>query len=135
MAILLHKPLDAFSITSVMVAARWPRGWIGGVNLMFALLCPVGALCFYFGVQVLAASQNVVVGAALGFSAGVFLCISLADILPEVQFHRHDRWKLSLFLMMGVLVAFLIGFFEPRHFHSVPGANQVEDAHAGDHEH
>ena len=135
LAILLHKPLDAFAITSVMVAAGWQRRWIDGVNLLFALMCPAGALCFYFGVQGLTLSQNMVIGAALGFSAGVFLCISLADILPEVQFHRHDRWKLTIALLAGVLVAVLIGFFEPEHAHAPPDSQHGNGSHANEHVH
>ena len=134
LAILLHKPLDAFSITSVMVAAGWRRRWIDGVNLLFALMCPAGALCSYFAMQGFTANQNLVIGAALGFSGGVFLCISLADILPEVQFHRHDRWKLSAALLVGVLVAVLISRFEPEHTHASPNP-QADSQHDHDHDH
>jgi len=135
LAIVLHKPLDAFSITSVMVAAGWQRRWVASVNLLFALMCPAGALCFFFGVQGLSVGQNTVIGAALAFSAGVFLCISLADILPEVQFHRHDRIKLSVALLAGVGVALLIGLVEPSHVHTLPGAQPSNGAHAHDHVH
>ena len=38
----------------------------------------------------------------LAFSAGTFLCIALSDLLPELQFHAHDRWKLSAALLAGV---------------------------------
>ena len=134
LAILLHKPLDAFSIASVMVAAKWARSWIMLVNLLFALMCPLGAFLFIFGVHELATSQHEVVGAALGFSAGVFLCISLADILPEVQFHRHDRFKLSWALLAGVAVAVVIGVFEPEHAHSKPGS-ETEQVHDHGHDH
>ena len=40
-------------------------------------------------------------GVALAFSAGTFLCIALSDLLPELQFHSHDRLKLSLALLAG----------------------------------
>jgi zinc and cadmium transporter len=39
---------------------------------------------------------------ALAFSAGTFLCIALSDLLPELQFHSHDRFKLSVALLAGV---------------------------------
>ena len=38
---------------------------------------------------------------ALAFSAGTFLCIALSDLLPELQFHSHDRLKLSVALLTG----------------------------------
>ena len=51
-------------------------------------------------------------GAMLGFglalSAGFFICISLADLLPEVAFHHHDRLKLTAALLMGVVLAVAI---------------------------
>ncbi len=74
-----------------MVVEHWSRRACDVVNLLFSLICPVGALLFYFGTRELGAGQHIAVGCALGFSAGVFLCISLADILPEIQFHHHDR--------------------------------------------
>jgi hypothetical protein len=58
-----------------------------------------------------------VVGCALAFAAGVFLCISLADLLPEVTFHTHDRMRLTTFLLLGVTLAYGIGYLEPVHSH------------------
>ena len=43
--------------------------------------------------------------AALAFSAGTFLCIALSDLLPELQFHQHDRVKLSAALLAGIALA------------------------------
>jgi zinc and cadmium transporter len=108
LAILLHKPLDALSITSIMTAGGWSKGWTMLVNAAFAAMCPVGALLLIFAGPLVTDSQ-VYVGIALAFSAGVFLCISLADLLPEVHFHHHDRLKLSTALMAGVLVAYVLG--------------------------
>ncbi|MGH7199315.1 MAG: ZIP family metal transporter [Planctomycetaceae bacterium] len=108
LAVLLHKPLDAISITLLMAAGGWPAGARNAINAGFALMCPLGAVLFVLGVGRLAADQHDVVGAALGFSAGVFLCISLGDLLPEVEFHSHDRIKLSLALLLGIAVAWLI---------------------------
>lgn len=71
----------------------------------------------FIGVQHFADMQHTFVGCALGFSAGVFLCISLGDLLPEVQFHKHDRVVLSIALLLGVAAAYAIGFIEPAHSH------------------
>ena len=114
LAVALHKPLDAFSIASLMRASGWTTKRQLLVNLGFALMVPVGALLFFFGVG----EPGPAVGRALGFSAGVFLCISLADLLPEVQFHSHDRWKLSIALLLGVALAYGIGLLEGEHLHS-----------------
>ncbi len=117
LAVLLHKPLDAMSITSVMVAGGWSAKAQWLVNLGFASMCAAGAAVFFLGIQQFGDQQQMLVGVALGFAAGVFLCISLADILPEVQFHAHDRVKLTVALLFGTLLALLIGFLEPAHQH------------------
>jgi zinc and cadmium transporter len=54
------------------------------------------------------------VSAALAFSAGTFLCIAMSDLLPELQFHQHDRGKLAAALMLGLAVAWGIGVLESQ---------------------
>jgi zinc and cadmium transporter len=115
LAIALHKPLDALSITSLMSAGGWTRrqAWIA--NTIFALMCPAGAFAFVFGIGGAGNYHYLIVGCALAFSAGVFLCISLADLLPELAFHAHDRFPLTMMLFLGVALAWLIGYLEPPH--------------------
>jgi len=127
-AIALHKPLDALSITTLMSAGGWSRRAQLIVNLCFALMCPLGALLFVFGLERLGASTGMVLGMALGFSAGTFLCISLSDLLPEVQFHRHDRLKLSAALLLGITTAYAIGWLEPSHSHALPTVESAVQA-------
>ncbi|WP_240732727.1 ZIP family metal transporter [Halioglobus maricola] len=117
LAILLHKPLDAMSITTIMEAGGWSlrSRWLA--NLAFALMCPLGALAFYFGVDLLTGSQDLIVAAALAFSAGAFICIALSDLLPEVHFHSHDRGKLTLVFLLGIVIAYGIGSIEPASLH------------------
>jgi len=117
LAILLHKPLDAMSITTIMEAGGWDRAARASTNLVFALLCPLGALLFYFGVDMLAFSRDAIVAAALAFSAGAFICIALSDLLPEVHFHSHDRGKLTLAFLLGIVIAYAIGAVEPAAMH------------------
>ena len=117
-AVVLHKPLDALSITSIMLAGGWSPRARQVVNVIFSLMCPAGALAFFFFLGALGESMKLVVGLALGFAGGAFLCVSLADVLPEVQFHRHDRLKLSTALVLGVVLAWCIGLLEPEHSHA-----------------
>lgn len=116
-AILLHKPLDAVSITSLMTAGGASRGKKLAVNVLFALMCPLGAVLFLGGVRFAAGIEATVVGTALAFSAGVFLCISLSDLLPEIEFHTHDSLRLFSSLIAGILLAWLIGWLEPGQWH------------------
>ncbi|MGZ0172825.1 MAG: ZIP family metal transporter [Planctomycetales bacterium] len=115
LAVALHKPLDAMSITSVMSAGGWAPRSLALINGGFALACPAGALIFWFGMSALDSSTHVV-GCALAFSAGAFLCIALTDLIPEVLNHQHDRVKLSFVLILGSILAIGIEFL-PGHNH------------------
>jgi zinc and cadmium transporter len=108
LAIVLHKPLDALSITSLMAARGWDVNKQLTVSLIFSLMCPLGALLFAISIDQMAEYRDTILGVALAFSAGIFLCISLGDLLPEVHFHSHDRLKLSGMLLLGVAIAFAI---------------------------
>lgn len=127
LGVVLHKPLDSLSITSLMATGGWSRQSMRLVNIGYALMCPLGAAIFYLGTQSGGVTREVVVAAALAMSAGVFICISLSDLLPEVQFHSHDRLWLSAALLLGVAVAWLIGFVEPEHTHNHSNPAAVQD--------
>lgn len=114
LAVLLHKPLDAISITSLMAAGGWSAGARNAVNFGFAMMCPLGALLFVFGLEQFSQQQHFIIGCALAFSAGVFLCISLGDLLPELELHAHNRIRLSIALLLGVALAWAI---EQTHSH------------------
>ena len=117
LGVVLHKPLDSLSITSLMAAGGWSIKSMRWVNIGYALMCPLGALLFSIGIQGFGAERDVIIAAALAMSAGVFICISLSDLLPEVQFHSHDRLWLSASLLFGIGAAWGIGYLEPEHSH------------------
>lgn len=115
MAILLHKPLDAYSIVSMMRAAGYAPRYRNLVNLGFALLCPIVALGAFWSVGQLGAAGGaggVIAGYVLCFAAGAFLCIALSDLLPEIQFHSHDRLRLILVFLVGIALAYALHFVE-----------------------
>ena len=115
LAVFLHKPLDAFAITSVMKKGGWTTAQQNLVNSLFSLACPIGALLFYFGATQ-STDNSMILGFGLAVSAGFFICISLADLLPEVAFHQHDRLKLTTALLLGVALAVAIENL-PGHSH------------------
>lgn len=117
LAIALHKPLDAMSIVTIMAAGGWTARSRLLANLGFAVMCPLGALLFYFGIDLVTDSSAVVVAASLAFAAGAFICIALSDLLPEVHFHSHDRLTLTLAFLVGVGLAWGMGFLEPGSLH------------------
>ncbi len=108
-----HKPADALTIVSLMLRAGVPRWLAHFVNLGFALMVPGGIVLFYLGMGLVGPEiAQTWTAAALSFSAGTFLCISLSDLLPELQFHSHDRLKLSAALLGGVGLMALVAAFE-----------------------
>jgi zinc and cadmium transporter len=125
LAVILHKPFGALAITTLMAASGARRGSRNLVNLAFALVTPLGALMFFVGFAPWADTHPAWLGVALAFCAGTFLCIACADLLPELQFHTHDRFKLSGALLLGLGVAVLITLFghaghHPPHVPAIP---------------
>lgn len=136
LVILLHKPFDAMAISTLMAAGGKSRYSCHVVNGLFALAIPCGVALFFGGIGKSEAEASAILGATLAFTAGTFLCISTSDLLPEIQFHSHDRIKLSLSLLAGLGLSYLIGQFETSghdHHHNHdhgPKKTQVEsDGH------
>lgn len=126
LVVALHKPFDAMTIGMLMARGGWSLAWRHAINGLFSLAIPIGVLIFYFGLlreegDPSADAARLWVAYALAFSAGTFLCISLSDLLPELQFHQHDRVKLSAALLLGLGVAY--------------GAGRLEDTAHGSHDH
>jgi zinc and cadmium transporter len=111
LVVILHKPFDAMAVSTLMAASGKSHFSRHVLNGLFALASPIGALLFYLGASHFAANTPLL-GYALGFCAGTFLCIASSDLLPELQFHSHDRFKLSAALLAGLAVAVIIGLFE-----------------------
>jgi zinc and cadmium transporter len=108
LAIALHKPADALAISTVLSRKGVSRRKLALVQMGFAAMVPIGAGAFLLARHALEKDletqlENQLTGAALAFSAGTFLFIALSDLLPEVQFHRHDRLALAGALILGVL--------------------------------
>src|SRR5215471_15221964 len=114
LAVILHKPFDAMAVSTLMAAGGSSRFSRQLLNGLFALATPVGVALFYLGANHFADSNASFLGGALAFCAGTFLCIASSDLLPELQFHSHDRLKLSVALMLGIGIAVLIGAMEPH---------------------
>jgi zinc and cadmium transporter len=100
-AILLHKPFDGLTLIAMMRIANIATSKAHLVNFLFSLVVPIGVVIFFLGGEV---TPNII-SIALAFSAGMFLCISLCDLLPELQFHGHDRVYLTIALLLGLTVA------------------------------
>ncbi len=111
-AVILHKPFDALAVTTLQAAGGSSRAMRHWLNCLFSLATPLGAALFYFGAHYFASSNAVFLGCALAFCSGTFLCIASSDLLPELQFHSHDRLKLSAAFIVGLAVSVLVGMVE-----------------------
>jgi zinc and cadmium transporter len=113
LVIVLHKPFDSLTIGALMAMGGRSPAHRHMANLAFGLLVPAGVLLFQLGL-VGQDDGQLLISAALAFSAGTFLCIAMSDLLPELQFHQHDRVKLSAALLAGLAVAWVIAVVESR---------------------
>jgi zinc and cadmium transporter len=120
-ATLVHKPADALTITALMIESGAQKRYTHVVNLAFALMIPTGVLLFWAGTRsALPISAGAWTATALAFSAGTFLCIALSDLLPELQFHSHDRLPLSIALLIGFALMAGTALLEPSGHDGVP---------------
>lgn len=115
LVIVFHKPFDAMTLLALVTTSGWSRKTGHLINTLFALAVPLGAGVFMLGVADEHDAHSMIVGNALAFTAGVFLCIALSDLLPELHFHRHDKATLSIALVAGLAIAWGIAHFEMKH--------------------
>lgn len=111
LVILLHKPFDSLTLATMMTLGKRSMRSRHLINGAFSLMIVVGVAMFHLGLMT-ESDRGGLVSAALAFSAGTFLCISMSDLLPELQFHQHDRGKLSAALLLGLAVAWGVGMLE-----------------------
>ncbi|MDZ4820722.1 MAG: ZIP family metal transporter [Planctomycetota bacterium] len=137
LAVFLHKPFDSLSIASLMMASGWSAGWRTAVNWIYSLVAPLGMLMCYFGLnQAGDYWSTTLLAGTLCFAAGTCVCISTSDLLPELQFHSHDRLKLSIALLLGLGLAWGLVFIENQgHDHHVDRNGSHHEHHGSDHDH
>ena len=68
-------------------------------------------------------------------SGGVFICIALSDLLPEVDFSSAGRFTRAFTVLAGVAVAWSIGFLEPEHAHDPKPPADHKHSHDHPHDH
>ncbi len=128
LVVVLHKPFDSLTLGTLMAVGERSSRLRHLVNAAYAAAVPLGALLFQVGLFSIGGQVgNEAVGPVLAVAGGAFLCIASSDLLPELQFHTHDRFRLSAALLLGIALAWGIVFFEERgHDHGavpVPAAS------------
>jgi len=134
LAVVLHKPFDSLTVGTLMAASGWPARHRHLVNLLFALAVPGGVLLYVATAGPVFEGGSGMLGPALAFAAGAFVCIASSDLLPELQFHSHDRGKLSAALLLGIALAAGIVWLERSSHSHAHGADHEPEQHEGHHE-
>jgi zinc and cadmium transporter len=121
LSVLIHKPMDGLSVSVLLMNAGMQRKTLWLIQCVYALLVPIGALVFMVTAGAVA-DNSTFIGYTLAFSAGTFLAIALTDLLPEIQFHAHDRHKLSGAVALGLFVMWITSFIghPAGHNHALP---------------
>jgi len=106
-AMVIHQIPDSFAAMSISLAAGYTKKQTAKYILVTALDTPLGIL---IGVCALLGSNAVGFGSilvllSLGFSAGTFIFISAADLIPELQ-HSSKSISVVLFILLGFVIIF-----------------------------
>jgi zinc and cadmium transporter len=104
LAILVHEIPCGFSLGSLLLLGQHPRGRVIALILLYAVMTPLGAILTWL------LSLNLpvtTVGWALGFSAGNFLFVATADLLPQLHLHERENRRQIVWLLMGLGISWL----------------------------
>lgn len=110
--IVLHKPLDALTVITLTRMSNMSKFASHMINALFSLAVPLGAAITILGMEHWIMQNPIFIAYALAFSAGTFICVALSDLLPELQFHHHDRVGLTAALLLGIALAWGLGTLE-----------------------
>jgi zinc and cadmium transporter len=133
LVVFLHKPFDSMTLGTLMALDGRSSTAKHLVNGLYALAIPLGAILFQLGATTMGGVEHHFVGCALAFAAGTFLCISTSDLLPELQFHSHDKFKLSAALLLGLSLAYGLTVLEESGHDHGHTHDHKETGHSHDH--
>jgi len=112
-AILAHKIPSSFSLSAILRHEGYGRGRALGMNALFALMVPLGALV-YVALRAVVQVRDFTAW-ALAFSAGTFLHLALSDILPDLHRRAGSKWRLSGSLVVGMAVMWALVLVRHEH--------------------
>lgn len=104
-AVTLHRFPAALALSSILVkGGEFSKKKILLSMFMFALATPVGAV---LAITMLQNMDRYPIGIALGVSAGIFLYISIGDLLPTVHEVDEKKYNNLFCLALGLLIMML----------------------------
>jgi ZIP family zinc transporter/zinc and cadmium transporter len=105
-AVLLHEIPEGITITGILLHSKITKLKIWLYSLIVALATPMGAISGHLFIKNL---PKEVLGFLLAFTAGSFIYLASADLLPETH-KKHHRAN-AIFFFLGVGIVFLVGIF------------------------
>ncbi len=103
LGVVLHKFSGGIALAALLLKSGRTPARAVWMCLLFALMTPLGA---FVTAPLLADVSAGTMALLLGLSAGSFIYIAMADILPEL--HRHDDKLARLIYPAGYLTVYLI---------------------------
>ncbi|MFQ3675293.1 MAG: ZIP family metal transporter [Endomicrobiia bacterium] len=103
LAVLLHEVPEGITITGILLHSKITKIKIWIYSVIVALATPLGAISSYFFLKNI--SKNLL-GFLLAFTAGSFIYLASADLLPETH-KQHHRVNI-IFFFFGVALIILV---------------------------
>jgi zinc and cadmium transporter len=113
LAIVAHKIPSSFSLSAILRAEGHGRRRALAMNVLFALMVPVGAGLYLLLRHVVQASTFTAF--ALAASGGTFLHLALSDILPDLHRRQGSKLRLSGALMVGLAAMWSLTLLSHAH--------------------
>jgi Predicted divalent heavy-metal cations transporter len=113
LALCIHKAAEVFSLSSTFMLSD-NRKKTGIFMAAFCLMTPLAGLISY---AILNGAETEITGIAFAFSAGIFMFVTMLDIIPEA-FHRKElSLKSIVLLLLGLGVILLTVLLMGPHVH------------------
>lgn len=103
-AVLIHNGPTGLSLTGLFLLQGFSFKAIVMRSIFCFVMIPIGAVVSF---NVLKVFPSNLLGAALAFSGGTFLYISLSDLLPEIHRHAKQRSYAVLGMFGGIIIIVL----------------------------
>jgi len=108
-AMTIHQIPDSFTAVSMAMAAGYDKKktaffvFITAIDTHIGIV--IGAITYLWANG--SGIANTLVLLSLGFSAGTFIFVSAADLIPELQ-HHSQSMKVSLFILLGFAIVIVL---------------------------
>lgn len=107
-AVVIHKIPDGFALGTLLIAKKHTKRSLLGLSFLLALATPVGAILSFYLLKGLSLNA----GLFLGLSAGTFIYISTAHMLPEAHHAKAEaHMQISSSFIAGILLGLLPHLF------------------------